>query len=195
MGKFIKVIKTGIDVSKVTEQLRKNPADWNHQKKEEGVRSLVDEHGFDDLPVSNLQLTIGAVQKKEDFVGDSELNVNTPAYKRHTEILKLIKEDFGNKEIYRCGFLALPVDEYVGAHIDEGTYYKTKDRYHLSIVGEYQYFTGCDTIVVNQELFFGLIISNLMVQLILLMRLELHLYLMLLILPLTHSMELIDGER
>jgi len=149
MGKFIKVIKTGIDVSKVTEQLRKNPADWNHQKNEEGVRSLVDEHGFDDLPVSNLQLTIGAVQKKEDFVGDSELNVNTPAYKRHTEILKLIKKEFGDKEIYRCGFLALPVDEYVGAHIDEGNYYKTKDRYHLSIKGEYQYFTGCDTIVVE----------------------------------------------
>ena len=149
MGKFIKVIKTGIDVSKVTEQLRKNPADWNHQKTEEGVRSLVDEHGFDDLPVSNLQLTIGAVQKKEDFVGDSELNVNTPAYKRHTEILKLIKKEFGDKEIYRCGFLALPVDEYVGAHIDEGNYYKTKDRYHLSIKGEYQYFTGCDTIVVE----------------------------------------------
>ena len=84
MGKFIKVIKTGIDVSKVTEQLRKNPGDWDHQKKSEGVRSLVDEHGFDDLPVSNLQLTIGAVQKKEDFVGDSELNVNTPAYKSHT---------------------------------------------------------------------------------------------------------------
>ena len=149
MGKFIKVIKTAINVSKVTEQLRKNPADWNHQKKEEGVRSLVDEHGFDDLPISNLQLTIGAVQKKEDFVGDSELSVNTPAYKRHTEIFKLIKEEFGDNEIYRCGFLALPVDEYVGAHIDEGTYYKTKDRYHLSIMGEYQYFTGSDTIIVK----------------------------------------------
>ena len=73
MGKFIKVIKTGIDVSKVTEQLRKNPADWNHQKKEEGVRSLVDEHGFDDLPISNLQLTIGAVKKKKDFVGIQNL--------------------------------------------------------------------------------------------------------------------------
>ena len=149
MGKFIKVIKTGIDVSKVTEQLRKNPADWNHQKKQEGVRSLVDEHGFDDLPISNLQLTIGAVKKKKDFVGNSELSVNTPAYKRHTEIIKLIKEEFGNKEIYRCGFLALPVDEYVGAHIDEGTYYKTKDRYHLSIMGEYQYFTGRDSIIVK----------------------------------------------
>ena len=149
MGKFIKVIKTGIDVSKVTEQLRKNPSDWNHQKKEEGVRSLVNEHGFDDLPISNLQLTIGAVKKKKDFVGNSELSVNTPAYKRHTEIIKLIKEEFGNKEIYRCGFLALPVDEYVGAHIDEGTYYKTKDRYHLSIKGEYQYFTGGEIIKVK----------------------------------------------
>ena len=149
MGKFIKVIKTGIDVSKVTEQLRKNPADWNHQKKEEGVRSLVDEHGFDDLPVSNLQLTIGAVKKKTDFVGDSELSVNTPAYKNHTEIFKLIRKEFGNVEIQRCGFLGLPVDGYVGAHIDEGTYYQTKDRYHLSIKGEYQYFTGRDSITIK----------------------------------------------
>ena len=98
MAKFIKVIKTGIDVSKVTEQLRKNPGDWDHQKKSEGVRSLVDEHVFDYLPISNLQLTICAVKKKTDFVGDSELSVNTPAYKRHTEIFKLIKEDFGDKE-------------------------------------------------------------------------------------------------
>ena len=75
MGRFIKVIKTGIDVSKVTKQLRKNPSDWGHQEKSEGVRSLVNEHGFDDLPIGNLQLTIGAVQKKEDFVGDSELSV------------------------------------------------------------------------------------------------------------------------
>ena len=149
MGKFIKVIKTGIDVSKVTEQLRKNPSDWNHQKKEEGVRSLVNEHGFDDLPISNLQLTIGAVKKKKDFVGNSELSVNTPAYKRHTEIFKLIKKEFGDKDVYRCGFLALPVDEYVGAHIDECTYYKTKDRYHLSIKGEYQYFTGGEIIKVK----------------------------------------------
>lgn len=149
MGKFIKVIKTGIDVSKVTEQLRKYPGDWDHQKDFEGVHSLVEDFDFDDLPVSNLQLTIGAVRKKEHFVGDSELNVNTPAYKHHTEIIKLIKEEFGNKDIHRCGFLALPVNEYVGAHIDEGTYYLNKDRYHLSIKGEYQYFTGGETEVIK----------------------------------------------
>ena len=149
MGKCIKIIKTGIDVSKVSKQLRSNPADWGHQEKSEGVRSLINEHGFDDLPIGNLQLTIGAVQKKEDFVGDSELSVNTPAYKNHTEIFKLIRKEFGNVEIQRCGFLGLPVDGYVGAHIDEGTYYQTKDRYHLSIKGEYQYFTGRDSIVIK----------------------------------------------
>ena len=149
MGECIKVIKTGIDVSKVTEQLRRHPGDWDHQKKFEGVHLLNEDHDFADLPISNLQLTIGAVKKKEDFVGDSELNTNTPAYKRHTEIFKLIKKEFGDKDVYRCGFLALPVDEYVGAHIDEGTYYKTKDRYHLSIKGEYQYFTGGEIIKVK----------------------------------------------
>ena len=149
MGKFIKVIKTGIDVSKVTEQLRKHPGDWDHQKEFEGVHSLVEDFDFDDLPISNLQLTIGAVRKKNEFVGDSELNANTPAYKHHTEIFKLIKKEFGDKEVQRCGFLALPVDEYVGAHIDEGTYYLTKDRYHLSIKGEYHYFTGGETMVIK----------------------------------------------
>ena len=149
MGKCIKIIKTGIDVSKVTEQLRKNPADWGNQKDFDGVHSLVEDFDFDDLPVSNLQLTIGAVKSKNDFVGDSELNTKTPAYKRHTAIFKLIEKEFGKKEVHRCGFLALPVNEYVGAHIDEGTYYKTKDRYHLSIKGEYQYFTGGESIEVK----------------------------------------------
>ena len=46
------------------------------------------------------------------------------------------------QELHRCGFLSLPVDEIVGAHIDEGTYYLTRNRYHLSIVGRYQYFCG-----------------------------------------------------
>ena len=149
MGRCIKIIKTGIDVSKVTEQLRRNPSDWEHQTKQEGVHSLDKDHDYDDLPVGNLQLTMGAVQKQEDFVGDSELNVNTPAYKRHTEIFKLIKEEFGDKQIERCGFLGLPVEGFVGAHIDKGTYYLTKDRYHLSIMGQYQYFCGEESVVVD----------------------------------------------
>ena len=53
---------------------------------------------------------MGSVEKEDDFVGDSELNRPTPAYQRHTEIRKIIKEEFPEKELHRCGFLSLPTD-------------------------------------------------------------------------------------
>jgi hypothetical protein len=46
-------------------------------------------------------------------------------------------------------FLALPVGEIVGSHIDEGTYYLTKDRYHLSIQGKYEYTVGDETTTIE----------------------------------------------
>ena len=107
------------------------------------------ELGYAVIEVGNLQLIIGAITKKEDFVGDSELCRPTPAYERLTEIIKLIKEEFPDREIHRCGFLSLPIDGYVGAHIDEGTYYHTRDRYHISIAGQYQYFVGGESTVID----------------------------------------------
>ena len=148
MGKCIKIIKDKIDVSKVIKQLKKNPQDWDHQKHIEDVQSLLD-RGFDDLPVSALQLIMGGVKSKEDFVGDSEINIKTPAYQHHSEIRKILKKEFSGEEIHRCGFLSLPIDDIVGAHIDEGTYYLTRDRYHLSISGRYQYFVGNETVIVD----------------------------------------------
>ena len=148
MGKCIKIINDKIDVSKVIKQLKKNPQDWDHQKHIEDVQSLLD-RGFDDLPVSALQLIMGGVKSKEDFVGDSEINIKTPAYQHHSEIRKILKKEFSGEEIHRCGFLSLPIDEIVGAHIDEGTYYLTRDRYHLSISGRYQYFVGNETVIVD----------------------------------------------
>ena len=127
---MIKVLKTGINVNKVIDQLKKHPQDWDHQKNIKDVQSLVD-RGFSDLPVSALQLIMGGVKNKDDFVGDSEINIKTPAYAHHSEIRKIIRKHLGSRELHRCGFLSLPVDGYVGAHIDEGTYYLTRDRYHL----------------------------------------------------------------
>ena len=142
----IKVLKKGIDVVEVLKQLKKYHKDWYIQRK--GTDTLL-ERGYAVIEVGNLQLIMGAVKKKKDFVGDSELSRPTEAYKRHTEIVKIIKKEMPGREIHRCGFLLLPVDGYVGAHIDEGTYYKTRDRYHLSIAGQYQYFVGNETLVVD----------------------------------------------
>jgi len=148
----IKVLQTGVNVSKVLKQLEKYPEDWGNQRKVKNAESLVD-RGYDDIPVGNLQLIMGGVKNKEDFVGNSEINIKTPAYQKHTEIRKLIKKFVGNSELQRCGFLSLPIDGIVGAHIDEGTYYLTRDRYHISIQGTYQYFCGGESVVVEPGTF------------------------------------------
>ena len=142
----IRIIKKGIDVSKVIEQLEQYSDDWYIQRK--GTDTLL-ERGYADIEVGNLQLIMVAVKKKEEFVGDSQISRPTAAYQRHTEVIKIIKRELRGAEIHRCGFLLLPVDGYVGAHIDEGTYYKTRDRYHLSIAGQYQYFVGNESVIVD----------------------------------------------
>ena len=146
--KSIEIIKKNINVSRVVQQLKENPQDWNHQKNIKDSKSLLD-RGFDDLPISALQLIMGGVQNEKDFVGDSQINIKTPAYDHHTEIRKILRKEFKGKTLHRCGFLSLPIDGYVGAHIDEGVYYHTRDRYHLSILGTYQYFCGEDTLIVD----------------------------------------------
>ena len=144
--KNIKIIKKEIDVRNVIQQLEEYSDDWYIQRK--GTDTLL-ERGYADIEVGNLQLIMGAITKKEDFVGDSELCKPTPAYQRHTEIRNLIDKEFPGRELHRCGFLSLPIDGYVGAHIDVGTYYKTRDRYHLSIQGQYQYFVGNETKIID----------------------------------------------
>lgn len=142
----IKVIKTGIDISKIVAQLKQYPEDWASQRKIEGAESLLD-RGYDDIPVGVLQLIVGGVNKLEDFVGDTEICIETAAIKRHTEVIRFVRRHF--KKVYRCGFLSIPVGGIVGRHVDEGTYYLTKDRYHLAIQGQYEYFVGDESIIVN----------------------------------------------
>ena len=136
----IKVLETGIDVSKVLEQLKKHPEDWGAQKNIEGVSDLVTEWGFPKIEAGVLQLVMGAVQKETDYVGDSEFCVPTPAIKHHTAVFGILSKYFN--DVSQCAFLSLPVGGTVGKHIDIGTYYQSRDRYHLSIKGRYRYFVG-----------------------------------------------------
>jgi len=135
----IRIIKTGINVSRILYELEQYPEDWGHQRNVKDTESLLD-RGYKDVEADVLQLIMGGVEKSEDFVGDSELCIITPAYHKHKYIVNFLKRHF--KNVSRCGFLKLPVGGTVGLHIDEGTYYHTRDRYHLSIQGRYRYFVG-----------------------------------------------------
>ena len=62
-------------------------------------------------------------------------------------LFRSLKRNFG--KFSRCGFLSLPVGGEVGKHIDIGSYYQTRDRYHLSIQGRYIYTVGDESVTVE----------------------------------------------
>ena len=143
----IRIIKTGINVGKILNQLKQYPEDWGAEKMIEGTSNVQNEFGFPEIKAGVLQLVMGAVDNPDKYVGDTEYCVKTPAYTKHTEIVAFLKRNF--KRFSRCGFLSLPVGGKVGQHIDIGSYYQTRDRYHLAIQGRYKYTVGNESYIVN----------------------------------------------
>ncbi len=143
----IRIIKTGIDVSQILEQLKQYPEDWGATRKMQGTANVISEYGFPEVEAGVLQLIMGGVNSPDEYVGDSEVCIPTPAFFHHTAIINLLKQYI--KSISRCGFLSLPVGGEVGIHIDVGNYYLTRDRYHLSIQGTYDYTVGDETVRVE----------------------------------------------
>ena len=143
--KNIKILKTGINVSKIFKQIQLYPEGWGSQQKLNNAR-IKDPHQYI-TSVDVLQLVMGGITKPGEDVGNTEICIKTPAYEHHTEVIKYLSKIF--PKMYRCGFLALPVGDIVGAHIDKGTYYQDKDRYHLSIEGQYEYIVGNERITVD----------------------------------------------
>jgi len=140
MSENIRIIKTGLNVTKYLNQLRQHPEDWGAHNDYANGRL---DPKLNIVTADILQLIMGVVESPEIPIGNSELCIPTPAYYKHTDIVYFLKRNFHN--VKRCGYLGLPVGEIVGQHIDEGTYYLTKDRYHLSVQGVYEYTVGGET--------------------------------------------------
>jgi hypothetical protein len=131
----IRIIKTGINVDEIKQQLVEHEADWGLQKTLPGVAQQDPDKFYTTVDV--LQLVMGGIERDGDYVGDSEICVQTPALKHHTEIVAFLKRHFHS--VRRCAFFKIPIGHKVDRHTDFGTYYLNKDRYHLSISGRYQY--------------------------------------------------------
>ena len=83
----IRIIKTGIDVSKILKQLEQYPEDWGSQKQVKDTQQ-VDPNKYK-TTVDVLQLVMGAVNTPGEMAFNSELCVKTPAYEKHTEVFKI----------------------------------------------------------------------------------------------------------
>lgn len=148
----IQILKTGIDTTSIKRQLKEYAKDWNCQNNLQNSDSLL-KYGFPVVDIGVLQLKIGTVPNKDTFVGDTETSKETPAWNRHTAVRTTLRKN-GFPELERCGFLAMPIGGEVGRHIDKGTYYLSRNRYHLSIQGRYLYTVGDEEQIIEEGTLF-----------------------------------------
>ena len=139
-------IAKNLDVSKILKQVLSNPDDWKAVSKFENTLGDKDPYGF-------LPLQMAVVRDASENVKDSELLRRTVLYDKYTEIHKFWKS-YGIKKPARCAFFKLPVGGAVGSHIDDGTYYLKKDRYHLSLQGKYRYECNGEEHIIEPGTFF-----------------------------------------
>ena len=99
--KNIKILKTGIDVSKIKKQIEKYPEDWGSQKNLKDVE-IKDPHQYI-TSVDVLQLVMGGITNPNEDVGNTEICTKTPAYTKHSEVRKFLNKNYPNYR--RCDFL------------------------------------------------------------------------------------------
>ena len=141
------IIKSDLNVEPILNQINQNWRDWDW------VASLQkDRIGGDKDPYGFLPLVWAKVKKGEN-PKDVEATEKTPLFDHFSEVHKFWKKN----KIYKTGraaFFKLEPDGEVGRHIDDGEYYITKDRYHLSLQSRYHYTVGDEEMIVEPGTFF-----------------------------------------
>ena len=145
MSNFI-FIDHNVDIGNILLQLEDHPEDWNEVASYNNIGGLIKPTGF-------LPLVMGHVENIKDNIKHSQLQRRTPLWERYTEIRKWL-ESYNIYETSRAAFFRLPVGGGVGNHIDDGDYYLTRDRYHLSLQGEYMYNVGGEQHLIKPGTFF-----------------------------------------
>tara|TARA_B100000029_G_scaffold466749_1_gene502504 strand:+ start:467 stop:1036 length:570 start_codon:yes stop_codon:yes gene_type:complete len=125
-------IEKDIDVSKIVSEI--DPNDWD-------VAGTIKGAGGDLNPYGFLPLTMAVIDNEGDDPKNTEKQQNTPMFHRYKEIRRWLKT-YKLHRHSRAAFFRLKPGESVGWHIDDGSYYLTRDRYHLSLQGTYKYWVG-----------------------------------------------------
>ena len=125
MSSNFRFIEKNIDVSRILKQLHDNWDDWYAVSRMSGIGGNLNPSGF-------LPLTMGCLHNGETSIKDSEYQENTPWYGKYDEVLKWMVSK-GITQHSRAAFFRLEPGGGVKDHIDDGKYYLTRDRYHLSL--------------------------------------------------------------
>jgi mannose-6-phosphate isomerase-like protein (cupin superfamily) len=146
MSSNFRFISFNEDTSAILKELDDNPKDWQEVSSFENIGGLKDPYGF-------LPLIMAVVEQEGDNPKNTEILKPTPMFERHPAAINWLKSK-GFTSIARCAFFKLKIGGKVGKHIDDGTYYLTKDRYHFSLRGRYMYECGDEQHIIEPGTFF-----------------------------------------
>ena len=145
MSNFI-FIQKNVHIQPIIDQLYDHMEDWYTIS---GIENIAGDRN----PVNFLPITMGVVEHPDDNIKDSELTCHTHFYHKYTEIVKWL-HSVNCSHHSRAAFLRLPVGGSNNRHVDDGEYYKSRDRYHLSLQGRYQYTVGEEVHIIEPGTFF-----------------------------------------
>lgn len=145
MSNFI-FINRNENYKSILKQVLDNPDDWKAVHGYANISGKLQPSGF-------LPLVMGVLAPPYKSIKDSELQRPTEMYYKYTEIRKWLRS-YNIKQISRAAFFGLPVGGCVKAHVDDGKYYLSRDRFHLSLQGKYSYRVGDETHIIEPGTFF-----------------------------------------
>jgi len=137
-------IEYNVDVRDILADIKDE--DW-------GVAGSLKGAAGDTAPYGFLPLTMALVKNADDDPKKTEMQTNTPMFKTYKGIRRWLKYWKLHRHS-RAAFFKLRPGESLGRHIDEGDYYLTRDRYHLSLQGTYLYTVGDEVHQINPGTFF-----------------------------------------
>lgn len=146
MGENFRFIARDLDVSDILQEVLDNPNDWEVVSTYKNIAGDLKPYGF-------LPLVMAVVENEGDNPKDSELLRETTLYPKYKKIREFLKKYNCDKHS-RAAFFRLKPGGRVGDHIDDGTYYLDKDRYHLSLQGTYRYKVGDEERIIEPGTFF-----------------------------------------
>ena len=131
-------IERNVDVKNIVQQVLDNPDDWGVAGSIKGAAGDLQPYGF--LP---LMMAVVNDTERGGFGNpkNTELQQKTPLWSKYTQIRRFLKS-YKLHNHSRAAFFRLRPGDTVGWHIDDGTYYHSRDRYHLSLQGVYKYWVG-----------------------------------------------------
>jgi quercetin dioxygenase-like cupin family protein len=130
----------------ILQKILDNPEDWNAVSTYNNTAGEKNPYGF-------LPLVMATVPSIRVSPKNSEDQQNTPLFDKYHEVHEWLRS-WNIQKTSRAAFFRLKPGDSVGRHIDEGTYYLSRDRYHFALQGEYLYNVDGEEHIIKPGTFF-----------------------------------------